>query len=109
MPTPDVDALLRLYHSLPGTTHRVRPADRALARDLVHRQIPFELLRGALLLGCARRLGSASALPPIRSLHYFLPVLDELQQSQQSYPLEEGYLAYLERKIRQLTAPSQPA
>ena len=107
---PYVDELLRLYRGLPGTTHRVRSADRTLARDLYHRQIPFELLRGALLLGCARRLGSASApLPTIRSLHYFLPVLDELQQSQQSHPLEEGYLSYLERKIRQLTAPSQPA
>jgi hypothetical protein len=104
---PYVDELLRLYRRLPGTTHRVRPADRTLARDLYHRQIPFQLLRGALLLGCARRLASPSPPPSlIRSLHYFLPVLDELQQSP---PLEDGYLFYLEQKIRELTAPSQPA
>jgi hypothetical protein len=100
-----VDELLRLYRSLPGTTHRVRSADRTLALDLDRRQVPFQQLRAALLLGCARRLVSSSPLPPIRSLHYFLPILDELQQS---LPLPEGYLSYLERQIQRQTAPSQP-
>ncbi|MGH7489317.1 MAG: hypothetical protein ACREMY_27515 [bacterium] len=100
-----VDNLLRLYRRLPGTSHRVRPADRKLAADLFHQQIPFERLRAALLLGCARRLASSSHLPPIQSLHYFLPILDELRKS----PLEEGYLAYLEQLILQQTAPSPPS
>lgn len=103
---PYIEDILRLYRDLPGTTHRVRSADRTLARDLYRRQIPFQLLRAALLLGCARRLASSSPLAPIRSLHYFLPVLDELQQST---PLPEGYLSFLEQQIQRLTAPSQPS
>jgi hypothetical protein len=102
-----VDDLLRFYRRLPGTSRRVRPADRRLATDLYDRQIPFERLKAALLLGCARRLASTSPpLSPIRSLHYFLPILDELQQSP---PLEAGYLAYLERRVLRQNAPSQPS
>lgn len=102
-----VEDVLQLYRRLPGTACRVRSADRALAADLQRRQIPFELLKAALHLGCARRLASTSPpLSPIRSLHYFLPILDELQQSP---PLEAGYLAHLERQILRLMAPSQPS
>jgi hypothetical protein len=100
-----VNDLLRLYRRLPGTSHRVRPADRKLATDLFHQSIPFESLRAALLLGCARRLASGSNLPPIQSLHYFLPILDEIRKSP---PLKEGYLAYLEQLILRQTAPSPP-
>ena len=102
-----VEDLLRLYSRLPGTARRVRPADRALAADLHRRQIPFELLKAALHLGCARRLASSSPpLSPIRSLHYFLPILGELQQSP---PLDAGYLAHLEQQILKHMAPSQPS
>lgn len=100
-----VNDLLRLYRQLPHTSHRIRPADRKLATDLYHQHIPFERLKAALLLGCARRLASTSHLPPIQSLHYFLPILDELQQSP---PLEQGYLSYLEQQILRQTAPSKP-
>ena len=103
---PCVDAILRLYRQLPGTAHRVRTADRTLARELCRRQVPFHQLRAALLLGCARRLASSSPLPPIRSLHYFLPILDELQQSS---PLDEGYLSHLERQIQRQMALSPPS
>jgi hypothetical protein len=102
-----VDDLLTLYRQLPGTCSRVRPADRNLAADLQRRQIPFELLKAALLGGCARRLASTSPpLSPIRSLHYFLPILDELQKSP---PLDPGYLAYLEGQNLRQKAPSQPS
>jgi hypothetical protein len=100
-----VDDLLRLYRRLPGTSHRVRSADRRLAINLFQKKIPFQLLRAALLLGCARRLASTSQLSPIQSLHYFLPILDELQQAP---PLDEDYLAYLEQQILRQTASSQP-
>jgi hypothetical protein len=102
-----VEDVLRLYRRLPGTACRVRPADRALAADLHRRQIPFERVKAALLLGCARRLASTSTLlSPIRSLHYFLPVLEELRQSP---ALEAGYLAYLEGQILRKTASSRPS
>src|SRR5215831_17574240 len=42
-------------------------------------------------------------LPPVRSLHYFLPVLDEIS----SQPLPPGYLEYLEAKLR--SAQPRPA
>jgi hypothetical protein len=102
-----VEDLLRLYLDLPGTCCQVRSADRRLAADLHRQQIPFGLLKAALLLGSARRAaGSSPPLAPIRSLHYFLPILRELQQSS---PLDEGYIAYLEDWILRKTASSQPS
>jgi hypothetical protein len=102
-----VEDLLRLYRSLPGTCCQVRTADRRLAADLHRRQIPFGLLKTALLLGSARRLAATSPpLSPIRSLHYFLPILEELQQSSH---LDDGYLAYLEDWILRRMASSQPS
>ena len=54
-----------------------------------------------------RRLSRPSDLPPlpkIRSLAYFLPVIEELQQQ----PLPDGYLDYLRLKLRKLSAPARP-
>ena len=102
-----VEDLLRLYRCLPGTCCQVRSADRRLAADLHRQQIPFGLLKTALLLGSARRLAATSPpLSPIRSLHYFLPILEELQQSS---PLDDGYIAYLEDWIFRQTASSRPS
>ena len=52
----------------------------------------------------ARRLirpADRPQLPQIRSLHYFLPVIDEVRLS----PLPSSYLHYLESKIRSVTLP----
>ena len=101
-----VEDILRLYRYLPGACGHVRSADRRLAADLYRQQIPFKLLKTALLLGAARRLTSMSPpSSPIRSLHYFLPILDELQQ----YLPIDGYLAYLEIWMLRQTAPSRPS
>ncbi len=49
--------------------------DRQLARDLCRRGVPLRTVRVALLLATARRtLRSGPPLPPVRTLHYFLPV-----------------------------------
>lgn len=102
-----IEDLLRLYRDLPGTGCQVRSADRRLAAELHRQQIPFGLLKTALLLGSARRLaGTSPPLLPIRSLHYFLPILEELQQFS---PLDDGYIAYLEDWILRQTAPSRPS
>lgn len=101
-----VEDLLRLYRCLPGTCCKVRSADRRLAADLHRQQISFKLVKTALLLGSARRLSSPSPpLSPIRSLHYFLPIIEELQQ----YSPLDGYLAYLENSILRQTASSRPS
>jgi hypothetical protein len=97
--TPYVERVLRFYRALPQTTARTGPADRHLAEDLEQRGIPVDLVEAALCLVALRRLQrspEAPPLPPIRSLHYILPVLEELQGS----PLEDGYLAYLHDRLR---------
>ena len=43
----------------------------------------------------AARRPDALPLGPIRSLHYFMPVIDELL----AHPVPESYLAYLRSKV----------
>ena len=88
-----------LYIQLPITADRFTRSDRLLARNLFQRQISIQLLKSALFLATARRLArnpDALALPPVRSLHYFLPVIDEILR----HPLPPSYIQYLESKIR---------
>jgi len=91
----DVQRLLDLYCGLPHTAAR-RPsgADRRLANQLCDQAISFDLIEAALLLAIARRNRrdpQAPPLPPIRSLAYFLPVVEELRL----HPLDPDYLRYL--------------
>ena len=93
------EKVLALYLRLPGTPPRPRRADRALALALERSGVSFELVRAALLLGCARRVPASGPQPPpivIRSLHYFLPIVDELRQQ----PPDPGYIVYLEDHVR---------
>jgi len=95
----DAERMLALYLRLPGTPRRLRRADRALALALERSGVSFELVSAALLLGCARRVPASGTQPPpivIRSLHYFLPILDELRQQ----PPDPAYVAYLEHHVR---------
>jgi hypothetical protein len=98
-----VAAVLTLYADLPDTPLRPSPADQSLARRLFTDAVPLPLIDSALLLGTLRRLSRAPGLPPlpkIRSLAYFLPVIEELQLQ----PLPDGYLDYLRLKLRRLSA-----
>ncbi|MBZ5670381.1 MAG: hypothetical protein LAO04_11700 [Acidobacteriia bacterium] len=91
-------ALLDLYLRLPDTPHRLSRFDLRLVRQLWERQVPLHLVEMALLLASARRAARpAHALPlgPIRSLHYFLPVIEELL----AHPLPQAYVAYLRSKV----------
>ena len=103
MPT-DLEAyrltLIDLYLRLPDTPRHVSRYDLHLARQLWERQIPLTTVETAFLLASARRAARpANAMPlgPIRSLHYFLPVIEELLHT----PLHHGdaYLAYLRGKV----------
>jgi len=101
-----VAAVLMLYIDLPDTPLRPGPRDQWLARRLHQQSVPLPLVESALLLASLRRLirpADLPPLPPIRSLAYFQPVIDELQQ--QSLP--NGYLDYLRLKF-QLAAKRQP-
>lgn len=71
-----------------------------LVRHLWERDIPLTTAETALLLASVRRAArrpGALPLGPIRSLHYFLPVIEELLHT----PLHHGdaYLAYLRSKV----------
>lgn len=103
-----VQAVLEAYLSLPDTPAKARPADRRLAGQLHQRDIPLGTVRDAILLAAARRHNRSPELPPlppVRSLHYFLPVIEELLNN----PLPAGYSRYLQRKLTAaLTAAKGP-
>jgi hypothetical protein len=74
-----VASVLDAYVALPDTTCRPRCADRTLAHQLFAEGVPREVVLDALLLAHARRhLNPASPPMPVRSLHYFLPVIREM-------------------------------
>jgi hypothetical protein len=74
-----VAAALAAYTDLPDTACRPRSADRALAHQLFSEGVSLEVVLDALMLAHARRhINPASPPAPVRSLHYFLPVIREL-------------------------------
>jgi hypothetical protein len=91
-------AVLGLYARLPDTPAKIRSADRRLLEQLYSRGIPLSTLEAALFLASARRIcrdPAKPSLPQIRSLAYFLPVIEELSQN----PLPAGYLTYVRSKV----------
>jgi hypothetical protein len=93
-----VQRLLDAYRQTPTTAGRVRPADRRLAVELFDRGVPLSMVQAAFSLAAARRIfrdPEAAPLHPIRSLHYFLPILDEIR----SEPIGPDYIRYVEEKL----------
>jgi hypothetical protein len=93
-----VKKLLDLYLALPETPLRVSRHDRALALRLFQQGVPASAVEAAFLLASARRLcrpSDAPPLHPIRSLHYFVPVIEEIS----AQPLPNDYLRYLRHKV----------
>jgi len=100
--------LLTLYVDLPDTPLRASIQDQRLAQRLFQTGIPLALVETALLLGSLRRLCRPSDIPPlprIRSLAYFQPVIEELQE----HPVPAGYLEYLRLKLRGFMDKTSPA
>jgi len=92
-----IEAVLTTYSTLPGTPSRPSRQDRRLARDLCRRGVPLRIVRTALLLAAARRtLRSGPPLPPVRTLHYFLPAIEEVLDQ----PPDPTYVEYLAAKLR---------
>ena len=90
--------VLDLYSRLPDTPPRPRRADRQLVILLRARSVTPDIIESALLLATARRLcrpPDRPPLPPVRSLAYYLPVLDEIIE----HPLPNGYIDYLRSKV----------
>jgi hypothetical protein len=97
-PSPYVHSVLQLYADLPYTPGRPSRDDRFVAQKLQRYRIPLRRVQAALLLGSARRLfraDSTEPLLPIRSIRYFLPVVEELAFA----PVNSAYVNYLRRKL----------
>jgi hypothetical protein len=93
-----VQKVLEAYQHTPGTSAQVRPPDRVLARQLQQRGIPLHTIENALVLAAARRIfrpADAPPLTPVRSLAYFVPVIEELLTTQ----ISEDYFQHLRRKL----------
>jgi hypothetical protein len=93
-----VRQLVDVYRTTPGTSGQVRRADRLLADQLYDQGVPLAAVENALVLATARRLlrpEGAPPLPPVRSLHYFRAVIDEVMLSD----VGEDYYQYLRGKI----------
>jgi hypothetical protein len=93
-----VQKVLAAYLSTPGTTGAIRRSDRALAAQLYERGVPLMVIENALVLAAARRLIRPAQSPPlntIRSLTYFVPVIEEVSNLRVS----PDYFRYLRQKI----------
>jgi hypothetical protein len=100
---PYVRQLLELYRHTPGTLGRVRREDRRLARQLQERGVSLATLEEAFTLAAARRCLRAPDAPPlnpIRSLYYFVSVIEEVSEKH----LPDGYLEYLKYKLKKIQA-----
>jgi hypothetical protein len=96
--TEYVRQILQWYCRCPETVHQVRPLDRKLAVQLYHRQVPLAVVEAAILLATARRTfrwPDAPTLSPVRSLFYFVPVIEEILRQ----PLDAEYVRYLRYKL----------
>jgi hypothetical protein len=103
-----IHQVLRAYCQTPGTTGTIRRPDRLLAAQLYARGVPLHAVENALVLAASRRLLRPTDAPPlstIRSLAYFLPVVDEVL----ALTLSQDYFRYLRGKIAGFSSnPSNP-
>jgi hypothetical protein len=94
-------AALKLYLRLPETPLKATSNDRQTAENLHARGISLPTIESALLLASIRRLSRLPDLPRlsvIRSLAYFLPVIEEILFT----PVPNDYLQYLRKKVESL-------
>lgn len=93
-----VRSVLSAYLALPDTPRRTSPFDRRLVRDLHDRDVSLAIVNAAFVLAIARRKArppGALPLGSIRSIAYFLPVIEELL----ARPADPVYAEYLRRKL----------
>ena len=99
-----VRQVLEAYRKTPGTMGTVRRADRLLAAQLHQRGLSVKVIENALLLAATRRLIRPSDAPPlgtIRSLAYFLPVIEEVLEMR----ISPDYFEYLRHKLTRTAPP----
>ena len=93
--------VLEAYRKTPDTMGTVRRADRVLAAQLYQRGISVSVIENAFVLAATRRLMRPADAPPlstIRSLAYFLPVIEEVLGLHAS----PDYFQYLRHKLQRI-------
>jgi hypothetical protein len=93
--------VLEAYRKTPGTLGAVRRADRVLAAQLYQRGVSVSVIENAFVLAAARRLLRLADAPPlgaIRSLAYFLPVIEEVL----GMHVSPDYFQYVRRKLERI-------
>jgi hypothetical protein len=73
--------VLEAYRKTPGTMGTIRRPDREVALQLCQRGISVSVVENAFVLAATRRLMRPANAPPlgsIRSLVYFLPLIEEV-------------------------------
>jgi hypothetical protein len=96
-----IHQVLEAYRKTPGAMGTVRRADRLLAAQLYQRGLSVNVIENALVLAATRRLlrpADAPPLGPIRSLAYFLPVIEEVL----ALRVSPDYFQYLRRKLERI-------
>jgi hypothetical protein len=93
--------VLEAYRKTPGTMGTVRRADRMLAAQLYQRGVAVSVIENAFVLAATRRLmrpADAPSLGTIRSLAYFLPVIEEVI----GLRVSPDYFQYIRRKLERI-------
>ena len=93
-----VRQVLAAYCQTPTTSGRVHRQDRSLASQLYQRGVPLDIVQNALALGAARRLYrdlDAPPLQPVRSLHYFQTLIQEVLELK----ISPRYFDYVRHKV----------
>jgi hypothetical protein len=99
-----VRKVLEAYRNTPGTCGNLRRPDRMLALQLYQRGVPLSKIENALVLAAVRRLIRPADAPPlttVRSLAYFLPVIEEVLKTE----VGEQYFQYARQKLQRLRSP----
>jgi hypothetical protein len=100
-----VRQVLEAYRKTPGTMGTVRRPDRMLAAQLYQRGVSAVVIENAFVLAATRRLMrpvDSSPLGTIRSLAYFLPVIEEVL----GLNVNPDYFEYLRHKLERV-APTR--
>jgi hypothetical protein len=94
--------VLEAYRKTPGTMGTVRRVDRMLALQLYQLGVSASVIENAFVLAALRRLMRPADAPPlgtIRSLAYFLPVIEEVIEMRTN----PEYFQYLRHKLQGVT------
>ena len=101
-----VNAVVRNYVRLPGTPLRASRRDRKLAAVLYDRRVPLTAVWAAFVIAAARwavRSPQQRRLDSIRTLHYFVPAIDEVLDASP----DPEYVQYLAGKLRSFVADKE--